>query len=192
MKRILSIILIIILLSGCNNPNNKDTTNQSNLPKDSQEINDKKELNPSMNKQEILDFGEKFVPNDFLIKDFIINIEDNELVYNLKFIISEELYKYLSENKVQYYFSLEYPEKIREVLEKTSSDVIKHFPTNDQLSYNITFKEELPQTELTDSITDKEKYNLLVINKEGSVVSILDGVEALSKITKDSKSININ
>lgn len=192
MKRILSIILIIFLLSGCNNSNNKGATNQNNIPKDSQEVNDKEELNSSINKQEILDFGEKFVPNDFLIKDFIINIEDNKLVYNLKIIMSEELYKFLSENKVEYYFSLEYPERIREVVEKTSTDVIKHVPTNNQLSYNIIFKEELPKKELPDSITDKQKYNLLVINKEGSVVSILDGIEALSNMTKDSKAIKVN
>ncbi|WP_130805324.1 membrane lipoprotein lipid attachment site-containing protein [Senegalia massiliensis] len=192
MKRILSAILIIFLLSGCNNSNNKDATNQNNIPKDSQEVNDKEELNSSINKQEILDFGEKFVPNDFLIKDFIINIEDNKLVYNLKIIMSEELYKFLSENKVEYYFSLEYPERIREVVEKTSTDLIKHVPTNNQLSYNIIFKEELPKKELPDSITDKQKYNLLVINKEGSVVSILDGIEALSNMTKDSKAIKVN
>jgi len=192
MKRILSSILIIFLLSGCNNSNNKDATNQNNIPKDSQEVNDKEELNSSINKQEILDFGEKFVPNDFLIKDFIINIEDNKLVYNLKIIMSEELYKFLSENKVEYYFSLEYPERIREVVEKTSTDLIKHVPTNNQLSYNIIFKEELPKKELPDSITDKQKYNLLVINKEGSVVSILDGIETLSNMTKDSKTIKVN
>ena len=192
-KRFLMVPLIaIILLSACNFSNSKvveEKKVQNNNIKTKETSNPKTEAksmtNESSEDNQMLDFGTKFNPPEFLVNKFDINVENgNELHLEITYDISPKLYKFLSK-KLVYFFGIEFPQETFNITKLDKTSVVEGPAVEgNSKTYSLSFTEHLPvtlsQIEIEKLVNNKLEYKLYIFNKNKDPVHMFDDIELYS------------
>ncbi|MCP8616355.1 hypothetical protein [Salirhabdus salicampi] len=180
------ILLLAIILVSCN-PHNSSYSKETNEDFD-EEINYESKKRP-------ITLVEQFIPPNFVIQSFLTSIdkETNELIIKLDFIINTHLYELLK--KTDYYFFIEYPDKIQNITGSEHSDLVKG-PTmdeNNRLDYYVTFKQSLPSKStynIESILSNNSGYDLNIVNEQKEIVHIFKDVSIAATVNyEDSSSI---
>lgn len=181
--KIIVMVMIITVLNGC--------TNISDDLKPS-DINMENEI--TNNDIEGLDFGSKFDVKNLLIKDFTKKVYDDCIIYKLEYILSEKTYKFTQDTNLEYYFYLEYPKEITEIIGEEKTELIKgKNRSKDNDICTIEFKQDIKK-EIVNKIknTDLKNYNLVITNREYYPVTIFNDIKSFISIDESSRFFNID
>lgn len=140
------------------------------------------EIYKSLKSEEELDLGDKFVPKDFIIEDFSIDIEENNMVFRVNFNMSEELHSFLNENNLEYDLYVVYPDKIRGIIGSRTTEKITHNTIDDRLSYTVEFKEPIDDEDIEKIPEDRLGYKFIIANRYGDAIGVFDDLEILSQV----------
>lgn len=180
--------MIVTILNGCTN--NSDDLKSSDINVKSNITNNGNTYNDTDN----LDFGSKFDVKNLLIKDFSKEIYDDYIVYKLKYILSEKTYEFIQDTNLEYYFYLEYPKEIAELVGEEKTKFIKGESRSENNDIcTIEFKQDIKK-EIVDKIkdTDLTDYNLVITNREYYPVTIFNDIITFINIDGSSRFFNID
>lgn len=191
-SKIIIPLAAVLLLSACN-ASDSDKVLKENMVK-GEEIHTKEETNKQINKtnesqekDELVDFGTRFIAPEFMVKKFNIKILDNnKMNFEVTYEISEKLYKFLLK-KPTYYFGIEFPQKTIDTINLDKSSYLEGPEVmGGKMTYTISFTEQLTvslsQTDIEKLETNKNEYKLYVFNKNKYPVYINDDIEISSQL----------
>ncbi|RWZ58579.1 hypothetical protein EQV77_06325 [Halobacillus fulvus] len=151
-KRLGAIIMFVILLTtGCSVAESQSETESKEENKIEQTAPEKVEENEiALEKKEeepVLD--KQFYPPHFKVTDFAVRIdEQNKLSIRMNYLFDQELFEFLRTEQPEFYYAIEYPEAIHEMLGQPTSDFIRgetFSATGGQLNHSLEIEEQLPE-----------------------------------------------
>ncbi|MBR7554273.1 hypothetical protein ACFFJI_01835 [Allobacillus sp. GCM10007491] len=162
MKKRCFLIVGLIFLVACNQSVDLETSSQpEDVPK---------KQNEETPNEENISLEEQFIPPNFTINQLEMDVQEKELIIQLYFTLSQNLYDLLRQHE-DYYFAIEYPEVFREYTGIYISEPVKGpIPANKNLSYqtNIHTKwnKKLSASLMKNLSGEDASYNLLILNSE--------------------------
>ncbi|KGX84637.1 hypothetical protein [Pontibacillus litoralis] len=168
-KALVALCLLIMTISCSNSEANEKAT----LP----------ETNPQEeNKQEqvLLDYGEEFIPPHFQVEKFSLQVNDNSLYFEVDYVYDQQLFTFLQNHQPTYYYAIQYPPEVKELLSKKQSAWVEGPVISDDVTkrnYELTIEEEisdLSAKQITSFENQLEGYKLIVFNSEKYPIHIIN------------------
>ncbi|MEW5323089.1 hypothetical protein V2J23_13390 [Geobacillus thermoleovorans] len=170
-----------LLLAACEHQHDPSPVPQRPTKQEEKEGEKSNKNEKTLTERNHLTLEEKFVPPHFLVNQFVADATSRSIQLTIHYTISEQLY-HLLEQYQDYYFVIQYPEKLSRLTHVDHSNAVKGpLPTNGQLSYVITISStwanDIPKN-LIDQINHGDlRYNLLILDKERFPVHIFNDVQ---------------
>lgn len=184
--KLIIISLIIIILNGCTNIS--DNKQSQHIDKSNETTNTK-----TYSEVDTLDFGSKFDVKNLLIQDFSKEVYEDYIIYKLEYILSENTYKFIQDTNLEYYFHIEYPEEIADLVGEEKTEFVKGKNRNDNDICTIEFKQAINVEDVEKiKVEDLNNYNLVVSNKEFYPVTIFNDIITFISIDGSSRFFNID
>lgn len=173
-KKISLIILLIIIISGCESNNSKELSKSNSLTSNHSPTQvDTEDKTESQKNHSLVN---KLTPQNFEIQDFssIYNKQNKTISYTVSYKISKELYNILLEDEQKMYFFIQYPESTKSIFKSTYSDYkIAPKPENGEAIYTINFTQKLNSVNPSsiDTVKKAKNYTLTIADKDKDIIS---------------------
>lgn len=176
--KILLVLIIVMLFAGCENLQQK----QLNTSHGTQQVVDTS-IHESSSERSL---EEKFIPPNFLVREFMVYFHNNVLRLELSYIINDELYNILK-NNVDYYFQVVLPENIQSIVGKEKTAAIKGAKIEEErLDYKVVIdlnpNHPIDNEQKKNIENNKNGYQLLVLDQDKDVIHFFDDIELFSTI----------
>lgn len=185
--------MMAFVANGCSGQDfktdNNIDTNQKEMETEPTDTNQKEEeINPTDGSEneskKVIDFGKEFYPPHFQIGAFAVNTKKEENIeFKISYELDEELFEFLSKNNPTYYFSIEYPQFLVELINSNGSKLVKGQTIKKAASkreFNITINQslssQLSEAEIDQVITQLEGYKLIISNVNKYPIHIIDDI----------------
>lgn len=174
--RVLLIISTLLCLIGCSSSTNSKIKTSENKTR---EIPTVIESEDEIEDQKSLD--KKFIPPNFLVKEFKVTTNGDFLDIKLSYEVSEKLYKFLLDGP-KFIFNIEFSEYIiKSTSIKKTENIEGQLDSNGQLNYEVNFSTNLYdelEPSLIKMINDDDMDFRLIIYDEYMVpVHIFENVQ---------------
>lgn len=176
------LLLIVFVVSGCSGQNFKEGNTTDSVQK---EMKTQPTTDDSQNEdKQIVDFGKEFWPPHFQVNDFSISAKkDKNIEFVLNYQLDKKLYDFLSQNNPAYYFSIEYPSSLEELIDIKKSGLVRGPSINKNDSrqdFNLTINQKL-SNELSNAEIDKVTnqlggYKLIIYNVNKYPIHIINDI----------------
>ncbi|WP_430791064.1 hypothetical protein VBD025_08125 [Virgibacillus flavescens] len=190
-KGFLTVLMTIILISfGCSN---QDVVNSTKFNPKKENVEQLKDIDTNDVSMELVDFGKEFFPPHFQINSFNIDIPNvNSIEFNINYVLDEELYNFLSDNKPKYYFNIQYPLSLSNIIGISESKFINVSELNvigSEREFNLIIKqdtaEKLSREDIQDIQSQLEGYRLVIYNVNKQPMHIVDDIFHYSSYDPD-------
>nr|WP_289038388.1 hypothetical protein [uncultured Allobacillus sp.] len=162
MRKKCFLIVGLLFLVACNQSVDQKTSNQpEDVPK---------KQNEETTNEESISLAEQFNPPNFTINQLEMNVQENKLLIQLHFTLSQNLYDLLRQYE-DYYFAIEYPGVFREYTGIYISKPVRGpMPADEKLSYqtsiHTTWNKKLSESLMKSLAGGDASYKLLILNNE--------------------------
>lgn len=175
MKKLLFIhvvIAITLIISSCSSSSNKE--------EGSSEDTGENEKTP-LQEEASTDIGEAFQPPHFQLEAFDVStINEGELLIQIDYLFDQELFDFLKDQQLEYYYLIKYPHQLKEDLNLEASAPISGniFDEPDsQMNGTIQINEIIPNDyPIEEIIEDPTGFQLIILNKDKDPVHIIDDI----------------
>lgn len=171
-------VAILLTLSGCSGLPTNESTDKV-LEDNTHKTNTVNEPSDKIDKPKSLD--KKFIPPNFLVKEFKVIAHEEYMDIKLEYEINEALYKFL-QNGPKFIFNIEFSEDIINETGIVKTDNVEgHVGNNGELNYEISFSTNLHK-ELDPSLlnlinNDEMDFRLIIYDEVMVPVHIFENVQ---------------
>jgi hypothetical protein len=173
---------IFLILNGCSS-NNNESIDKKIDDKKLNTTNVKKEIEntPIQGTNSTKSLDKKFLPPNFLVKEFKVTTSGDLINIKLRYELSENLYKFL-QNGPKFIFNIELPDTIINETGIGKTEMIEgHVSSNGELNYEINFSTNLHKkldSSVLDLINkDELSFRLIIYDELMVPVHIFEGVQ---------------
>ncbi|WP_170949568.1 hypothetical protein [Ureibacillus acetophenoni] len=181
MKFKLVLIILVIILTGCSGTK---TTSESN----SQPVKEKTEIvhesDNNVTSSDIVkpkSLDKKFIPPNFLVKEFTVKSSDKKMEVILKYQLSDDLNTYLKDN-VKFLFNVEFSDILSNDVGVSKTNTVEGLVGHDgELSHTVILTANL-QNEINPSLkeminNDEMRFRLIIYDEFMVAVHIFEDVQ---------------
>ena len=112
----------------------------------------------------------------------------------MDYLLSEDRYQFIKETDLEYYFYIEDPKEVAELVGEEKTELIKGKDRSEGNDIcTITFKQNIEKG-VSENVknTDLSDYNLIITNKEYYPVTIFNDIQTFISVDGSSRFFNID
>lgn len=169
-------VILTLIFSGCSSSNNDTEENPTEKPEENTPESEHLQQNNSP-----MNFGEAFQPPHFQVEGFTVtNSYEGQLSIQIDYVFDDELFNFIKDNQLEYYYRIVYPTQLKEDINLESSGDIHGeslTESSSQMNGSIEVSEDIPEDYDSQSLTDEPiDFQLIILNKDKDPVHIIDDI----------------